>query len=500
MAVQKFQIKHFDKEFEKLWAALRIEVLPGNTKEITAASLDLIQATFNASTNENTITDNMLRSIFDSILAHLADTENRLFQSSLNIVLKILDCENTYSKIWIGNKIMTLFLSGISGANEIKYQILDLIEKTLDILMAKKVLIDLNGEMLMNTQTELITFLELNDNKVLQKSLNCLEKISEFIIVENRITIYCKINQIIHLENDIDILIIPFIVQFATYYPEEVYMRIVKSLLENNIKQSTSAANTIEVFKLICALINVEFFTNYCINFIMQQIFDHKNFAILDIFNAFLCNQNKNKDLENILYKKYHIIQKSLEFVRNSKIDTNSLLKLSKLLNSVIQTLATADQIEIVEKYLKQLKLEDKNDFFIASGILGSLSPNTNLSEYFETLVTDLTNIALTTDDDKIKETCHHIICSLVNKSPDTELHKNTIKKIVLFLKKEIEKNDKRAVELLSWIAKGLLMKGDNSAAEIIEDVSILSFFSFLLYTSFCKYRNIINSNFLNQY
>lgn len=475
--MKKFPIKHFDNEFEKLWASLRTEVLPGNTKEITISSLNLIQSIFNASTNENKITENILRTIFDSILAYLADTENRLFQPSLNIVLQILDSENTYSKIWIGNKIMTLFLSDIHGANEIKYQILDLIEKILEILSSKKVLIDLNGEMLMNMQSELIKFLELIDAELLQKSLNCLEKISEFIIVENRTIIYCKINQIIHLQNDVKITIIPFIVQFGAHYPEEVYMKIVKNLLVNDIKQSISAAHTIEIYKLICALINIEFFSNYCLNFILNQIFDDKNYDVLDVFNEFIDKQNRLSDLGYTLYKKYHIIQKSIEFVRDSKIDTDKLLKLSKLLNSIIKTLDVPDQIEIVDKYLKQLKLNDKNDFFIASGILGNLSPTTNLSEYFDILVTDLTNIALTTDDDTIRETCHHLICSLVNKSGYSEVYKNVIRKIVSFLKEEIKKNDKRAVELLSWIAKGLLTKGDNDAAEIIEDVRLFIFY-----------------------
>lgn len=415
-----------------------------------------------------------MRTIFESILAHLADTENRLFTPSLNIVLKILDTENVYSQLWIGNKVITLFLNGITGAEDIKYQILDLIEKILEILSNKKVLKDLDGELLINIQTELIKFLDTTDNKILHKTFNCLEKLSEFVIADNRSIIYCKINQIIHLKSDIDVQIIPIIVQFAEKYSNEVYMKIVKNLLENDIKKSISFANTNEIYKLICALINVEFFSNYSINFIFDQLFQRNNYDILEIFNDFLRNHNQvqSTDLNYTLYKKYHIIQRSIDFVRNnSNIDTNNLLKLSKILNSVVHRLSIEDQIDIVNIYIKQLKLQDKNDFFIASGILGNLSPQTNLTEYYEILVTDLTNIALTTDDDQIRETCHHIICGLINKS-DTDTHKHVIKNIVTFLKNEIKKDDKRAVELLSWIAKGLLMKGDNDAAEIIADVS----------------------------
>lgn len=66
----------------------------------------------------------------------------------------------------------------------------------------------------------------------------------------------------------------------------------------------------------------------------------------------------------------------------------------------------------------------------------------------------------------------HHLLCSLVNKMESNPANRGKVKKITEELKVAIKKGDVRAVEILAWVAKGLVVAGFDEAADIVGDVS----------------------------
>ncbi|KAJ6635125.1 MMS19 nucleotide excision repair protein, partial [Pseudolycoriella hygida] len=90
---------------------------------------------------------------------------------------------------------------------------------------------------------------------------------------------------------------------------------------------------------------------------------------------------------------------------------------------------------------------------------------------HFDHIVGELTKLALISTDTKLAQISHHLLCSLFNKADESDLKKSVLKRTINFLKEEIAKGDKKAVEVLSWIAKGLLIRGHSDAAELVETI-----------------------------
>ena len=65
----------------------------------------------------------------------------------------------------------------------------------------------------------------------------------------------------------------------------------------------------------------------------------------------------------------------------------------------------------------------------------------------------------------------------MANKFEYNHKNKSVLHKLLKKLKEAIKMGDKKAVEALAWLAKGLIMKGSDEAGDIVEDVS-MSWFS----------------------
>lgn len=147
----------------------------------------------------------------------------------------------------------------------------------------------------------------------------------------------------------------------------------------------------------------------------------------------------------------------------------------SLLMSLVVKTLTKEQQIELVEKYLPQMKLQSSiSDLYVTSGLLGFLDAEVPMEGHFEQLVNELTQLSLTSGDEMSRKIANQLICSLFNRAPIDDKHRKILKKIYEIIKDEIKKHNHQAVALLGWLSKGLLTRGHPEAAELLETLAEL--------------------------
>ena len=125
------------------------------------------------------------------------------------------------------------------------------------------------------------------------------------------------------------------------------------------------------------------------------------------------------------------------------------------------------------------MKLQSAAHLYVAKGLLGRLHQDISLDEFFEWLLTELTQQSLSAnqageDKEKLRTVACQLLCSMVNRMDDNEQNHSNLNKILLLLKDKIKEDNTLAVDTLAWMTKGLIVAGSDLAAEIIETVRTL--------------------------
>lgn len=149
----------------------------------------------------------------------------------------------------------------------------------------------------------------------------------------------------------------------------------------------------------------------------------------------------------------------------------DALYEISQILRLVVRSLNVDAQHAVIAKYLPTVNLTLKTDLYFTTGLLGHLEQTVDLENHFEHLIDELTKLSLNNPDEEITRLSNHLLCSLFNKCPDNDAHRSVLAKAIALIKDEIKKHNKKAVEVLSWISKGLLVRGHTDAAELIDTV-----------------------------
>lgn len=461
-----------------------------------------------AQTNEMSC-NNMLTIIFGNIMTALSDVNARLFTPSTAIAL-ICCRASGYSCTIITNKLLPLFLIQLDTQRDNvtqKCTLIDLIMRILILSIQHNVIDTIENNNVENSIQEFINCLNYNqtnnnDNKELTEiGLKSLTKLSKIVTEKYRFIIYKTINDHLNDGNsNINIKLILY--EYALNYPSEVKDSIVLNrlnleLINENLKI------TEYTFESFITLVNIKEFHTIILNFVLKNIFhmasDQPNIVqilALKYLKQLIDNSltitttatttslssetNENNNIALELYTDYNIIPELVKFANftkncNANDEDNILLDIANILRMIIRSLDISVQKIIVKQYLQDLNLTQKPNLYIAFGILGNLDKDVDIKDIFEHLVHELTQLALTHDNDKIVNISHELLCSLFNRMPpNDETHNNVLKKIVIYLKKEIHKHNKNAVKVLTWISKGLLISGHPDASELIDTVSLL--------------------------
>lgn len=478
-----FKKSDIESHFTSIWSTLKVELLPGSNKDVTFTALNTLQGLIKNVAVDDTICTNMLTTIFDTIVESLADVDARLFIPSTAVALVCARGNQLAAKI-VSNKVLPIFLTQIRINSDKIVQRCTLIDFVTKFL----VVCDENGNLneMMETsiidtiQRELLlAILDTQSNQdLLVAGLNSLTKISAVISKDNRLTVYEAINKYLNSEDDI-INVKPLLKTFAKAYSDEVQEKVLSHLLkETDFSKNLKISN--KIFESLCVLINVPCLRNEILTFIFKSVFDGPSeiqFLALDNLRKLL-ETTESSEIINELSIKYNIVDQFVKFVHSTNnLSSDSLYQISIILRLVVKSLDANAQQEIVKTYLAKMNLQNTQDLYLTSGILGFLEKSIDLEDHFDHIVSELTQLALISTDKKLLQIVHHLLCSLFNKADESALKKSVLKRTIDYLKQKIIKGDKKAVEILSWIAKGLLTSGHTDAAELVESVSVFVYF-----------------------
>lgn len=479
-ASKAFKASDIESQFTSIWSALKIELLPGSNKDVTFAALNTLQELIKNVAVDEAVCTNLLTTVFDTILESLADVDARLFIPSTAVALVCARGNQLAAKI-VSSKVLPVFLTQIRINSEKVVQRCTLIDFVAKFLVA----CDENGKLnemidpsVMDTiQRELLLCIldtQVNQDLIVV-GLNSLTKISAVISKDNRLTVYEAINKYLNRDDDgIDVK--PLLKENAKVNPIEVHDNVVSHLMnDTDFSKNTKISN--KIFESLCALIIVPELKDEILKFIFKSIFDTATSTqLLALENLrSLLETTESKDLLNELTTKYNIVDQLVKFVHSDNtLSSDALYQISIILRLVIKSLDSKAQQKIVETYLTSMNLQNTQDLYLTSGILGFLEDSIDLEDHFDHIVSELTKLALIGTDKKLTQIAHHLLCSLFNKADESALKKSVLQRTINFLKEEIVKGDKKAVEILSWIAKGLLARGHSDAAELVETVSAL--------------------------
>ncbi len=491
-ASKAFKASDIESHFVSIWSTLKVELLPGTNKDTTFAALNTLQELIKNVAVDEAICTNLLATIFESILESLADVDARLFIPSTAVALVCARGNRLSSKIVTG-KVLPIFLTQIRINSEKTVQrctLIDFVAKFLVVCTENGNLNEMVESSIMDTvQRELLLcIMDTQTNQdLIVVGFSSITKIAAFISTDNRLTVYEAIKKYLNRDDDcIDVK--PLLKEFARVNPMEVHDNVVGHLLKDtDFSQNEKISN--KIFESLCVLINVPELRDGILKFIFASIFDMtitstQLLALENLRKLLETNDTNTNELLIELSTKYNIVDKFVKFVHaHNALDSDALYQISIILRLVVKSLDVNAQQDIVKTYLNGMNLQNTQDLYLTSGILGFLEDSIDLEDHFDHIVTELTKLALMSDDKKLTRIAHHLLCSLFNKADESAVKKSVLKRTINYLKEEIVKGDEKAVEILSWIAKGLLARGHSDAAELVESVSVV--FSILI--SFAK-------------
>lgn len=479
---RKFEIKEILSRFEEIWNILRPELITGTNKQISDMSLHTIDKILIASSTDNDVCKNILDIIFNSLIVLLMDTNEIIFRPASKISLACSG-SNEFASIYVAEKLLPAYFQLFeNSSNNIKCILLDAIANILSNCQQKDTIGKINQEYLKIAEQKFVESIcrkDQDDLKLRVVGFQSIKNMSSNISESSRMLVYAAIVDI--LISGENIVVTDCLIELAVKYPTEVNNNIIKLLYTTELDDLESQNN---IFKSVCSLTNIEFFSADILKFVQINIFEPKSseFQLLMLNNLSYILEFvlTTKSIQN-LYENDKIIERLFSLAHKSILKEETYLIISTILRLIIKNLDIKIQTEVVNTFLKTVDLTKPVDLYLAHGVIGHIEKNVNIDTHFETFVNDLTHFSLTSSDEKIRtNVCHHLLCSMFNKFSVTDIYKNALNKVLSTLTMEILQNNSKAVEILSWITKGLLLKGHEEAANIINTVSQLFFYTFL--------------------
>lgn len=470
---KKFDIKDILNRFDEIWTILRPELITGTNKQIADMSLYTIDKILVSSSSDTDACKNLLDIIFNSLIVSLMDSNEIIFKSASKISL-VCAGSNEFTSIYVAEKLLPAYFERFEHSkNSIKIILLDAIEKLITNCQKKGTLTKIKQEYLIVAEKLFVDSIGCKDEDIKLKAVGfqSIKNMSSSISEASRILVYSAMVDILITGENLDVT--DCLKELAEKYPTEVNSNIIQLLYKT---EGGGLESQNKIFKTICSLTSIEFFSEDILNFILKNIFEPKSSEIqllmLQNFSDILKSVLSSNSIQN-LYKNHKIIERLFSLAHEPNLKEETLLIISTILSLIIKNLNIEVQTDVVNTFLKTVDLTKPVDLYLTYGVIGHLEKNVNIDTHLEKLVTDLTHFSLTSSDENLRtNVCHHLLCSIFNKFSETEFYKKALNKVLSTIEMEIKKNNSKAVEILSWITKGLLLKGHAEAGNIINTVS----------------------------
>lgn len=459
--------------------AVKKELLPGSgSKEVRESALTVLSAVIKKFKDDEQNCVIVLDTIFTSTIGTLLSRESSLYRPTLEVVLKCADATDE-SFAYVINKILPIALTDLTANDELtdfeKVEVFEDLRKFLEIGAEKFLLGNYASEnSVLHIQKELMkVIMSPSSPEVRKVTWQVLKSMSSIMTDENRHIVYIKLNKELTTatpeQNDC-------LLAFAKVHPADVHKFVLASHIEKKFTDAVAAKN---IFTTLSTLLVVPDLRNIIIEVLCLNVFNNSSTAIqvvvLDVFIKLL-STTKCPEIMKILQEEWRIVVKLMDLIKNEVVnEPDVMFKASLMMTLVVRTLPRDQQLQLVEKYLPLMKLNDSTcDLYVTSGLLGFLDAAIPLENHFEQLVNDLTQLSLITQDENAQKLANQLLCSLFNRAPNDDKHRKILHKLINILKAEIKKHNHQAVAILGYISKGLLSRGHPDAAEIFETLAEL--------------------------
>uniref|UniRef100_T1P948 MMS19 nucleotide excision repair protein n=1 Tax=Musca domestica TaxID=7370 RepID=T1P948_MUSDO len=490
-AALKFPCDLLESHFEQIWIALKNELFPGSENtDVVSYALRTLRCILEQATaaSKTDISHNYQTIILGTILPHLSDVNHRLFNSASTIALVCVAGDPVFASEKILNTFLIKLNENPATLNDDQcIRIYNIIAQMFNIISLKgeTVFKAVNTELCSQMHSHIIASLKKVDAETDSANLNLdLLKVSLVVLIEcapiiseaNRVMVYRILMSLLTNESTDLEQTQPLLERLGALYPIELQSNCIDGCIKNfglfsNFVKEKILSNLIPLVRQIA-------FTQRILDLLYQQIFgegvpNDVRLLSLQALNCLLKTEDERfvQDLQN----NSELIDKLVQLALNNKeLNSEVLTQIARALSAIVQTLSIAEQYMIATSYLCSLNLQLESDLYVAEGLLGYLHKDISLDDHFERLLNDLTQLSLQSENEGMREVAHHLLCSLVNKIEYNDNNRGIIKRTIHKLAEAIKKENKKAVEALSWLGKGLVMRGSNEAGEIVETLSEL--------------------------
>lgn len=476
-----------EPHFTQIWQALKAETFPGSDNaDVLRCALKTLAELLKSAAKVPSISHNYQSTVLGVVLTHLTDVHQRLFHPAASIALMCVSGDAPFA----GDKILNTFLLKLKESeigiayDEPRIRYYHIISQVYKLAALRDALQQLDKSIVMPLQDDVIAALRLceredfdvtkQDMELQRAALSVLCECAPALGEAQRALVYKALVQLISHPH-LDLNFKPLTISLGALQPVELQSNFIDICMRNFDIFSDFIKR--KIYENLMPLMPQMAFTQRILELVMQQVFTARTGAepqrvlALEALNSLLDQEDKRFIVElqqnsNLLHKLIELAQKTAD------LPEESLEQIAAALSRIMQQLPLSEQSAIVSEYLPDLQLQLAAHLFVAKGLLGYLHKDITLDDHFERLLDDLTNLSLNSDNENLRETAHHLLCSLVNKMDNTQANRDQIKRITRKLKDVLKTGDERAVNLLAWIGKGLMVAGFEEAADIVGDVS----------------------------
>uniref|UniRef100_A0A8W7PBF7 MMS19 nucleotide excision repair protein n=1 Tax=Anopheles coluzzii TaxID=1518534 RepID=A0A8W7PBF7_ANOCL len=488
--LELLEVAKLEEHHDELWTALKKELLPaGGT---SAAEKELVEATFaavqalakNASTDEPSAKA-LLDKILLSVMGGLTDASSKQFEMSLRVELSCAQ-GSVYCAVYVIEKLIPMLLAQLNVDGHVETRVANVLVDALQRLCAVCAhwyCIDrLDPALVGQMHKKLIEVVlqEADGSEQKRSALLALAAVPEMVTSENRYVVYSAMVKILLTATEQPSKTIDAaqecLFSFAIRYQQEVKTVVLEKLITHDYAKAETSLVQL-VFKTLGKFILYHGYMDKMVKFFLSKIFDPDNERLaiiaMDTLTDVVENGNSSQLGKAELYEQYKLLDRCFEYA-NDKLSSDCLHAMAQLIGAVVKQLPVEEQHQLILKRLPALRLQQRADLYLASGLLAYLDQSVPLVDHFENLVTDLSKLALETDDERVRDVCNRLLCSLFNRMPDDEHHRGVLKRLLKMIREELKKHNHQAVVILSWIGKGLIARGHSEAGEIVDDIADL--------------------------
>uniref|UniRef100_A0A182P0D0 MMS19 nucleotide excision repair protein n=1 Tax=Anopheles epiroticus TaxID=199890 RepID=A0A182P0D0_9DIPT len=489
--LELLDVSKVEEHHDELWAALKKELLA--TGATSATEKELLDAVFaaiqalskNASTSEQSA-KTLLDKILLSVMGGLTDASSKQFEMSLRVEISCAR-GSSFCAVYVIEKVTPMLLAQLNVDGHVETRVANVLINGLQQLCAVcsqwYCLHSLDQTLVGRMHKKLVEVVlqEADDSEQKRSALMALAAVPEMVPSENRYVVYSTMVKLMltatkQPTQTID-AVQECIFSFATRYQEEMKTIVLEKLMSHDYTTAEPALVQL-VFKTLGKFLLYHGYMDKMLKFFLSKAFAdplNETLAIIamETLTDVVESGNSTQLAKSELYEQYKLLDRFFEHA-NDTLSSDYLHAMAQLIGAVVKQLPVEEQTNLILKRLPSLRLQQRADLYLASGLLAYLDQSVPLVDHFENLVTDLSKLALESDDERMRLVCNRLLCSLFNRMPDDEHHCGVLKRLLKTIRQELKKHNHQAVMILGWIGKGLIARGHPEAGEVIDDVADL--------------------------